>query len=545
MSPSGEAPRAERPSYLSRAPLTSGRLPSYGGLVRGLAIGALLFVGGCSLQGLDDLTPPFTACTGTPDCETLNERDDIAADTCQRWVCVEDFCRLRRPGTVEETCNGADDDCDTHIDESGDVIAPVVVLHPPAALHAITSSRTGAIASFLDAPSDTVWRASVRGTAEVGAVDARFATSESGASAPTPGCVGTESSRACAIASASIARVEGDLEVVVARVARDDGPIRIGPVTADAITLSGGDARSSLWDGIDGANTTRVAIVASPFDRGRTPTALVATVADDSMGARVALLGVWIERDPSGLRWAHGTDTGRVLALDPRAAGDVGPSLAALSDGRFLVAYAASPSGIAWHLVASLSESAPRCMGTPTQACITADDEGLVTQVPISASETRTSAALLLEARGVLDAVAPSHVAIAASTIEGSDDVALAYLERDEVVLVPGTWSTSLVFDLGGTRRVSAPGARDLSLVHVPSGLATGADGRGWVVAWSTNDGTYVARLAEGEATIRASFLGDPSDQPHPFVDDTGHVSVLAGQPEGLVVFPHACGPTR
>ncbi len=531
--------------------MTLDALISYRARVRGIAITAVLALGGCSLQGLDDLTPPFTPCTGPAECEPLNLRDGIAEETCERWVCVTDYCRLRRPGTSDEICNGADDDCDTRIDEAGEVVEPIAVLDFPAPLQSIESrAGGGATAVFLTSRSATFARATVLDAEPVSPTAGSFATSDDGVRPPLSGCVGSDPARTCSLDRMSLSHLEGDLHVVASRVARPDGPLRIGPIVDREVTLSGTDARSSIWRGLDAGSDGAIedlTVVGASFDRDRTPSALVAATLPDAIGgARVGLLGVWLERDPSDLRWAHGTNDGDLQrAAAPLAGDSSAPDIAALADGRWLVAYPTAPAGVAWVLVGALAEPAPRCMPMPTRACVTSDERGLVTQVPMAATDARTSDPLVVEGEGVLASVMPDELVVATGrAVEGAgQSVALAYLEDEDVVFVPGSASSGIAW--GEARRVAAAGAHDLSITYVESGLTTGEVRGGYVLAWSTSDGTYVARLADAPSEPIVSFLGAPTTHPRAFLDETGGVSLVAGSGASLVVLAHACGVDR
>lgn len=531
--------------------MTSGGVPSYRGRVRGLAIGALFFVGACSLQGLDDLTPPYTDCDDDGDCQPLNDRDAISEETCERWYCAVGFCRLRTPGALEETCNGADDDCDALIDESGGEPESVAqVLVAPASLTSIEARpEGGATAVFLDAPAESVWRATIVGSGATTAIPASFATSDTGASAPSAGCVGAMPTRACAIRSVSFAHVDGELHVVAARVAREgDGPLRIGPVVDESITLSGTDARSSLWRGLDASEhgaLGAMTIASARSDRERVPSALLGVALPEAAGgARVGLLGVWVERDPSGLRWAHAAGAGEVTLAGALLSDVSSPSVTALDGGRWLVAFPTESSALATVLVAALPEPAARCAGAPTAACVSADDQGLVTQVPVGAVEPRTSGAMVIAAEGMLPIGASPVVIAAGRTVDATQIIALAYLEDDELVLVLGGVRDASI-SLGDPQRIAAAGARDLSVTYAPEGLRTGAERGGFVLAWSTSDGTFVARVPDAAPTPLLSYVGEPSASPRAFIDDAERVAVVAGQEDRLVVFPHACGPRR
>lgn len=497
-------------------------------------LAAVLVASGCSLQRLDDLTPPYAACTADADCEPLNVRDGLAPVQCRRWECIQSFCQLPE---IELPVR----------------FEPVSVLDAPTDLHEISAADRGLLATFLrdEGGDSTMFRATVADSSPIAPVRSMLSRHDCGDGRDQP----------CAIVTATSAWVNEDLHVVAARVLHPDAPVWVGPVTSTApdVTVPASAATSTISDGVapspDGP-VAALAIAASPFDRNRVPQALVAMLVAGASPS-VQVMGLWVEQDPDGVRWAQGTSadpsspgTPARLERGPRDT-EVRPAVVGLgrASSGWLLAYPASPSEIALVRIAALAEPA-RCTES-APPCVADDAAGnLITRV--AASGERTSSSLVLSEELLAVGEIMGDVALAAAPADPAAppapfEVALAYRQADEIVVALATIDADVVtVDLAGARRVDAPAVRDLSLTRLEQGLAAGDSGGGYLLAWSTSENTYLARLPDGREPT-AWQLNQVIAQPHAFMTATGDLHVVGATVDGtddLVVLPAVCDPT-
>lgn len=338
-----------------------------------------------------------------------------------------------------------------------------------------------------------------------------------------------------ALASAPI----GDGAWVAAAIAGlcAEGALRIAHFEADAplrALVAGGDGeRSSSWDGIDAdasgctgasrASGVRGArgpsVAALPGTASRTSQALVAFLAGptgSSTPAPVEVIGVWAERDDAGRRWTHATGSGVPSALSAEASGTTTrPSVAAIdhpTDSAFVVGYGAEAGGVALFVLDALGEPGPLCDVDPTRVpCVDAGTDGPVTTIRDAYAE-RTSGPLgaATELRLPGGRIA-GDVSIAVGLLDlraNVAEVAIAYIEGDEVVLAPGEVdlaSRALTVAAGATRRLPAAGAETVSVVHVDAGLAATTSletSGGYLLSWSGASGTFVARRRDLDGVL-------------------------------------------
>lgn len=362
-------------------------------------------------------------------------------------------------------------------------------------------------------------------------------------------------------------------------------PVHFDDATRTFRAVGLGD-RSASWDGIDPTTTGCVgasraggpgarapSLAALPDDRSSTPRALLAYLADAASGseaASVETVGLWLEHDHTGGRWTHATGSGTPTVLaDPATADTTRPATLAVPTtpaGAFVVAYGRDGGGVAVHLFEPPPEPAPTCPAPrdPATTCIALSVEGgpatiLASPTPERGRLERTSPVLAPPTSVVLGtAEVRGDVALARGPLRSSgaiDEIALVYVEADEVVLAFFTVSAAartLVPDTSRAFRIPAPGVHDVSIEHLASGLATRVVGEspgGYVLLWSTPEGTFAARYRDRDGVLDVPSHVSDLDLSDPrllstTVDGATDLSIV-GRDEvdrsALVVVPDVC----
>ncbi len=541
-----------------------------------------LALGGCSIAALDDFAIP--SCAQHADCEPLNTSEGIGAQDGMRYQCEEQpgegsvrRCVLRprdddsdgitataaggedcddadaavKPGAAE-TCNGIDDDCDGVVDDGvpRDEREIAVEVDGGAAL-AWTEDRAwfaqdgdasfAPIASSRPTPGELLaMRTSTQAATTAALTVPASRELTAGCTAPDGRILASCKFRALAVAANDDIAFAGfvDTEGCAA------GRLHVGHIALDAmepaVLMPGPLRRSVTYRGIDASDDCTGAgqgATAPAIAIGENDTALLAYVGarlDDerecgsAAAAEVKLLGLYVERDPSGFAWTTATGEGVPVVLGTTTGAEP-PTLLSLGERGFLVAFV-SADGLEIHHVAPLAPPPP--FADDSTSPIGDDRSGRTTPplpTPRLVHSIGGARGTIAIARGRDDGDA---IEIGLAVSDGCAGSPLEF-DRLRIDLEAGDATVLTQQPLGSF------GGSALAIVHTDGIRRARADREptsGFVVAYVDDGEPAFVRIADVDGAI----VGEPETVP---IDDA--LSIALDVNDGVTLLSHRGGDTR